>query len=118
MNKRFGSNSVVFIRRPAKACQGRLAPLRDHAWNRTKLSVQSNTTSAAAVLSVSHKPHLYAAAVSTNTKNRMNGLLGPSPKTEIKAGQTISAACTRIRNDAVDVFLLRNSISTSMLLPM
>src|ERR1039458_3854120 len=105
INSRFGSNSVVLICSPEKMCQGKLPPRSAHTCSSTKLSAHSKTTSAAAVLNVSHKPHRYAAAVSTKTKNRKNGLLGPSANTEMKAGHTTSAACTRMRNDEVDSLL-------------
>src|SRR5271165_933563 len=104
MNKRFGSNSVTLICKPDKKCQGMLPPRATHTCRRRKLSAHNSTTSAAAVLNVSHKPQRYAAAVKTKMKNRKNGLLGPSANTEIKAGHMMSAACTRTRNEAVDAF--------------
>ena len=79
-----------------------------------KLSIHSNATSAAAVPSVSQSPQRYAAAARTKTKNKKNGVLGPSAKMEISAGHTMSPACTRRRNAAVDCCRRRSSIKIKL----
>src|ERR1035438_4976846 len=144
MNSRCGSNVPAFTRKPSKARHDADPPGPSHTWIRTKLSIQSSATSAAAVPSVSHSPHRYAAAASTKKKKRKKGVLGPSAKIvggtahryaaaastkkkkrkkgvlgpsakiEINAGHATSPAWTRRRKPEVDSCLRRNSIMIRM----
>src|ERR1035438_7993179 len=89
MNNRCGSNVPAFTRKPSKARHDADPPGPSHTWIRTKLSIQSSATSAAAVPSGSHSPHRYAPAASTKKKKKKKGVLGaaaPAPARRVSHG--------------------------------